>query len=136
MTRRNLQILMCIFAPLPIITGLISMMGVDSLLYVNLGLNLPHEPTFDSNLRYYGGVWCALGLAVAWTIPRIERETVLFRVIWGAIFLGGLGRLLSIALIGAPLAPFIFFTAWEIIGAPLIVLWQAQVARAAASHGR
>jgi hypothetical protein len=130
MTRRNLQILMWLLVPVPVVTGLIGMMGVGDPLYAGLGLDLPHEPTFDSNLRFLGGVWCGLGLAAAWTIPRIERETALFRTVWGAIFVGGVGRLLSIALVGAPLAPFIGFTALEIIGAPLIVLWQAKVARA------
>jgi hypothetical protein len=63
-----------------------------------------------------------------WLVPRIEKQTVLFRVIWGAIFLGGIGRLLSILLVGSPPAPFIGFTGLEIIGAPFFAYWQHRVA--------
>jgi hypothetical protein len=66
-----------------------------------------------------------------WLIPRIEIQTVLFRAIWAAIFIGGLGRLLSTAFMAVPPAPFIAFTALEVLGAPIFVYWQAQVAKAA-----
>jgi len=41
------------------------------------------------------------------------------------IFVGGMGRLISMAVLAVPPAPFIAFTALEIIGAPLIVWWQS-----------
>jgi hypothetical protein len=130
MSRRNLQLLMMLLAPIPLITGVLTMLGVDDPLYAGLGLNLPRDPTFDSNLRFLGGVWCGLGFAALWTIPRIDSETSLFRCIWGAIFLGGVGRAVSLALVGAPLLPFIGFALLEIVGAPLLVLWQAKLRRA------
>jgi hypothetical protein len=74
-------------------------------------------------------------VAIFWLIPRIETQTVLFRVIWGAIFVGGVGRLLSAALVGVPPAPFIAFTALEIAGAPIFIRWQGLVARAASTGG-
>ena len=45
------------------------------------------------------------------------------------IFLGGIGRLLSVLLLAPPPLPFIAFTALEIIGAPLFILWQVRLAR-------
>jgi hypothetical protein len=48
------------------------------------------------------------------------------------IFLGGIGRLLSMIFLGLPPLPFIAFTALEIIGAPFFIWWQARVARTAA----
>lgn len=129
MSRRNLQLVMMLLAPVPVITGVLTMLGVDDPLYAGLGLSLPREPTFDSNLRFLGGVWCGLGLAAIWTIPRIESETTLFRCLWGMIFLGGVGRAISLAFLGAPLLPFLAFTLLEIVGAPLIVLWQATLRR-------
>ena len=54
----------------------------------------------------------------------------LFRVVWGMIFLGGVGRLLSTVFSGMPPSPFIGFTALEIVGAPFFVAWQSRLARA------
>jgi hypothetical protein len=94
-------------------------------------LNLPRSPLLDSNLRFFAGLWVGLGLAMLWLVPNMERQGVLFRVLWGAIFLGGVGRLLSMISVGLPPAPFIGFTLLEIVGAPMFIYWQHRVARSA-----
>jgi len=68
---------------------------------------------------------------MAWLIPRIERETALYRTLWLMIFAGGVGRLLSMGLVGPPPWPFMGFTLLELFGAPLFLAWQARVARTA-----
>ncbi|MBP0590863.1 DUF4345 domain-containing protein [Paraburkholderia sp. LEh10] len=130
--RRALQVATVILALVPVITGLVGMMGLGDPLYGKL--LLPHDATLDSNLRFYAGVWLGLGLAAFWIAPRIERETALFRALWLMIFIGGIGRLVSLVAVGMPFAPFIGFTALEVIGAPLFVWWQQRVARAAAAR--
>jgi Domain of unknown function (DUF4345) len=45
------------------------------------------------------------------------------------IFCGGVGRLISLLLVGMPLAPFVGFIVLEIVGAPLFIMWQARVAK-------
>jgi Domain of unknown function (DUF4345) len=122
---------MAILSLIPIATGIIAMTGVDDPLYA--ALDLPRSPLLDSNLRFFGGVWLGLGLAMLYLVPSIERQTVLFRALWGAVFLGGIGRALSAVLVGLPPIPFIGFTILEIVGAPLFVLWQKQVARSGSS---
>lgn len=122
---RQLQLLTTLLAFVPIVTGLLTLLGVHDPLYRDL--DLPPEPLLDSNLRFFGGVWLGLGVAVLWLVPRLARETVLFRALWGMIFLGGIGRLISALAVGWPPLPFIGFTALEIVGAPLFV-WQARVA--------
>ncbi|MCC8936337.1 DUF4345 domain-containing protein [Bradyrhizobium ivorense] len=129
MGKRPLQILTALLALVPILTGIITMLGVSDPLYASAGV--PALPVLDSNLRFFGGFWLGLGLALLWLVPRIESQSVLFRAVWGGIFLGGVGRLLSILLIGAPPIPFIGFTALELIGAPLFIWWQHRVATAA-----
>ena len=109
----------------PVITGLVQMMGIHDPLYASL--NLPGDATLDSNMRFLAGVWLGLGLASWWLVPRITEQTVLFRVLWLMIFLGGIGRLVSMASVGLPLTPFIAFTALEVLGAPLFVYWQHRV---------
>jgi len=130
-SRRLLQILTALLGLIPLATGIITMFGLSDPLYASM--QLPQSPLLDSNLRFFGGVWCALGIALFWMIPSIERQTVLFRVIWGAVFLGGIGRLLSILFAGLPPLPFIGFTALEIVGAPLFVYWQYRVAKSASA---
>ena len=129
MGKRLLQITTALLGLVPLLTGLITMLGVHDPLYSAAGI--PALAVLDSNLRFFGGVWLGLGIAILWLVPRIETETVLFRAIWIAIFLGGAGRLLSILLVGTPPIPFVGFTALELIGAPLFIYWQHSVAQAA-----
>ena len=126
-SRKKLQIATAILAAVPILTGAFAMMGVDDPLFSSLGL--PKDATLDSQLRFLGGVWMGLGLAAAALILRIEKQTDLFRALWGMIFLGGVGRLLSLMMVGVPWPPFIGFTVLEVVGAPLFVWWQSRVAQ-------
>lgn len=127
MSRRALQVTTAVLGAVPVITGVVGMMGLGDPLYA--GLNLPTDATLDSNMRFFGGVWLGLGLCVWWLVPRIATQTALFRAAWLMIALGGVGRLLSIALVGLPLTPFVAFTALEMIGAPLFIWWQHRVAQ-------
>jgi Domain of unknown function (DUF4345) len=100
MSRRILQVVTAILGLIPIITGIVAMTGIDDPLNVSLGM--PRSPVLDSNLRFFAGVWLGLGIALLWPIPTIERRAVLYRALWGAVFLGGVGRLLSIAFCRSP----------------------------------
>jgi predicted membrane channel-forming protein YqfA (hemolysin III family) len=126
--KRPLQIATGLLGAIPVITGIITMLGVFDPIYASAGV--PPNALLDSNLRFFGGVWLGLGLAIYWMIPNIEKQTALFRIIWGMIFLGGIGRALSMIFVGVPPVPFIGFTVLEIVGAPLFVAWQARVAKA------
>jgi len=94
MSRVLLQICTAVLALVPVSTGVITMRGVRDPLY--RALHLPEVPVLDSNLRFFGGVWLGLGLAMLWTVPSIELQGTLFRWLWVAVFLGGVGRLLSL----------------------------------------
>ncbi len=127
MNKRPLQIFSGLLGIVPVASGLVQLMGIHDPLYA--GLHLPADATLDSNMRFLAGVWLGLGLANLWLVPRIERETVLFRALWLMIFLGGIGRLLSMTSTGLPLLPFVGFTVLEIVGAPIFVFWQSKVAQ-------
>ena len=128
MRKRPLQLVTVLMAFIPVVTGALTLLGLDDPLYRDMGL--PRNALLDSNLRFLGGVWLALGLAAWWTVPRIERRGDVFRVVWGAVWLGGVGRALSMVLVGLPPWPFVAFTVLELIGAPLFIVWQRRVARA------
>ena len=127
MSKRALQLATAILACVPLSTGLLTMLGVFDPLYRTLAL--PAAPLLDSNLRFFGGIWFVVGLAFLTTIRNIEREAKLYRLLWGAIFFGGIGRIWSAYSVGAPPLPFIAFTGLELAGAPLFILWQNSVAR-------
>jgi predicted membrane channel-forming protein YqfA (hemolysin III family) len=126
-SKRGLQIVTAVLAAIPVATGVISMSGINDPLYSSAAL--PPSTLLDSNLRFFGGVWFGLGIAMYWLIPSIEKQTSLFRALWGMIFAGGIGRLVSMLILGPPPAPFIGFTMLEIVGAPLMILWQARLAK-------
>jgi hypothetical protein len=127
MNKVTLQIATGLLGIVPVATGLLGMMGVNNPEYVAAGV--PPIVLLDTNLRFFSGVWVGLGLALWWLIPTIERQTVLFRLLWGMIFIGGIGRLLSMIMLEWPPVPFVGFTAIEIVGAPLFIWWQSHVAR-------
>ena len=127
MSRTSLQIVTGVLGLIPVLTGIIGLFGLADPLYASAGI--PVIPVLDSNLRFFAGVWLGIGIAILWLVPRIESQTVLFRTVWGAIFLGGVGRLLSILFAGLPPVPFVAFTVLELVGAPFFVYWQHRVAR-------
>jgi len=133
-SRRTLQITSGLLGVIPVVTGALTMMGLADPIYATAGL--PANALLDSNLRFLGGLWLMLGLAMFWLVPRIEHETVLFRALWLMIFTGGVGRLLSMAFVGSPPWPFIGFTLLEIVGAPLCIAWQGRLVGVAVPSGR
>ena len=127
MERRALQIVTAFLGLVPVATGLIGMTGISDPIYASLGL--PANPLLDSNLRFFAGVWLGLGLAILWLVPKSNSIRCCSGVIWGMIFIGGIGRIVSMLFVGLPPAPFIGFTILEIVGAPIFVIWQRRVAR-------
>jgi hypothetical protein len=124
MNKRPLQVVSALMGAVPVITGIVQLMGIHDPLYANL--HLPQDATLDGNMRFLAGIWLGLGLASWWLVPRIAQETVLFLFQWLMIFLGGIGRLVSMVAVGIPMSPFIAFTALEIVGAPFFCLLAAQ----------
>jgi len=129
MSRRALQVVTGLLGAIPIATGCIGLLGLRDPLYVRCGIPV----SLDSNLRFYSGLWLGLGIAMYSILPSVERQTALFRAFWGAIFLGGLGRLASIVGVGAPPSPLLAVIGLELVGAPVFIVWQRQVARASAT---
>ncbi len=84
-------------------------------------------PALDSNLRFFGGMGIGLGAILVWITPSIERRTVLFRAVWICALLGGIGRLVSWALVGAPPMPMVVFTLIEVPLVPVLLYWQHRV---------
>ena len=129
MSRRLLQIFTVALGLLTVVLASMQLaMGARSPIYAHL--TLPDAPVLDSNLRFFAGLGLGLGLTLIWIAPKIERHAILFRVVWGCALLGGLGRLLSMILIGKPSLPLIVFTFIELPLVPVFIYWQHCVASA------
>jgi hypothetical protein len=90
-------------------------------------------PDLLSHYRYLSGLFFGLGLVLLSCVPRIELRAARFRWAAGAIVCGGLARALGIALGDAPSAPHFVALGAELGLTPLLVLWQARVARICAA---
>ena len=106
-------------------------MGLQS--EVLLGARLPAEiiaaPVLDSQNRFYGVVFMGNG-ALVWLCARdVARHAALLRTVATFIFLGGFGRLVSIALTGLPTPQVIVLIAIELLGMPLLLWWHLRVLR-------
>ena len=85
----------------------------------------------DSHLRYLSGIFFGLGLALLSCIPRIETMTVRFRWIAALVFIGGLARLGGVLTYDTPGRGHVVGLGLELVVTPLLVVWQARLARAA-----
>lgn len=83
----------------------------------------------DSHFRYLSGLLLGIGIGFASCIPAIERRGARFRLLGFVVVVGGLGRLVSLLAVGAPGAGHLFGLVMELGVVPLLMLWQARVAR-------
>ena len=95
-----------------------------------LGLAQPWPADLDSHLRYLSGILLALGLAWWSCVPQIEAKGSRFRLLAVLTATGGLGRLLSLAQLGAPSAGHMIGLFLELVAVPALVLWQARIEHA------
>jgi hypothetical protein len=133
MSKRLLQALMIVLALTAMVTAFMELSPLRDRVY-----EIPMTPknlVLDSNLRFFSGVWLALGLTAIWLVPSIETKAGTFRVVWGMMFCGGIGRIISMLLTGIPPALFVFFATIEVAGAPLAIFWQYRVANSSRIEG-
>jgi hypothetical protein len=82
----------------------------------------------DSHFRYLSGLLLGIGIGFLTTVPAIERRGARFRLLGAIVVIGGLGRLLSLILVGVPSHGQFFGLAMELGVVPLLMLWQRRVA--------
>jgi len=120
--RQALQRAVAIVALVPVASGLYGVLtGVG-------GTGGLVDVSADSHYRYLSGLHMGIGLLFWTCVPGIEAKTGLFRFLTLVVGLGGLGRLLGLALTGLPSATMLAALAVELVVTPLLCLWQARVA--------
>ena len=125
-----LQMVVAVLGLIPTLTGLAGiLLGPDF-----LRLDPPWPVDLDSHFRFLSGVFLGVGLGFYSCIPAIETRTERARLLGGLIVLGGLARLYSLAVYGAPSAGHLFGLGMELVVVPLLLLWQTRLAQAASGR--
>jgi len=126
--RRALQAVVALACLVPILTGLDGVLRGAAMFRLTVV-----TADLDSHYRYLSGIFLMLGLAFASTIPAIERRGPRFRLLGAMVVMGGLARALSWAAVGAPGMGHRLGLAMELAVVPLLMLWQARVAKSASA---
>ena len=118
-----LQALVALLALIPTSAGLAGIvLGPDF-----LRLDSPWPVDLDSHFRFLSGVFLAVGIGFYSCIPSIEAKGGRFRVLAALVFCGGLARLGSLIVSGAPSAGHLLGLGMELVAVPLLVVWQAKI---------
>ncbi|MEM7340265.1 MAG: DUF4345 domain-containing protein [Actinomycetota bacterium] len=97
--RRMWQAVFLVLALIPLASSILAMaIGVARFDGADI------DAALDSTYRYFGGVYLGVALLALWCVRVIEQRADALVFVTGAIFLGGIGRLISIADLGAPSA--------------------------------
>jgi Domain of unknown function (DUF4345) len=120
--RRILQQAVGIAAIVPVAVGLYGVLFGQALTNENVSIS------GDSHFRYLSGLLLAIGLCFWSTIPGIEEKTGRFRLLTILVVLGGLARLLGLALTGIPSLVMLGGLAMELVVTPVLCLWQTRIA--------
>ncbi len=132
--RRLLQAALLLGCLSPLLFGLKGMIEGPAMLFgVEPGRS---APDLDSHYRYLSGVFFGVGLILVSCVPRIEARTARLRWVAAAIVIGGLARLAGLVLSATPSAAHYAALGGELGLTPLLVLWQARVARRSKSPGK
>nr|WP_269141272.1 DUF4345 domain-containing protein [Sphingomonas sp. IC-56] len=116
---------MVLTLPLPFSAALAGVIGGPSF--------LGHPPAIpadlDSHFRYVSGLFLAMLLLFASCIPNVEHKGGRTRMLGAMVILGGTARLWSLASVGLPSPGHIAGLGIELVEMPLLLLWQARLAR-------
>ena len=83
-------------------------------------------PAIDSQFRFQSAVYFGFGLIIWFLLPNIEKHTTIFRIMIGALFLGGLSRVYSYMTIGEPPANMFAGMILE-LSLPALILWHNKI---------
>lgn len=128
--RRLLQQSVAVVATIPVATGLYGVLFGQALTGDAVSISA------ESHFRYLSGLLLGIGLCFWATLPSIEIHTGRVRLLTLLVVIGGLSRLVGLALTGLPSLFMLGGLIVELIVAPALCLWQTRVAnRYAEEHG-
>jgi hypothetical protein len=122
-SRRVLLFTVATLGVIPVLTGLAGVVG---------GLQFSPDdtsdtPYFDSEYRFISVWWVAAGVLLWWSLREPQHRATVTRSLLAVMVLGGLARLLGVALVGLPPAPFQVSMAVELLLIPALLVWHWRV---------
>jgi len=93
------------------------------------------DPSLDSHFRYLSGLLLGLGVAYWSVIPNVEREGERLSLVTLVIVTGGFFRALGLLADGSPGLVMRMALVGELVGAPLLYLWQRRIAHTSTKLG-
>ncbi|HEY1503663.1 MAG TPA: DUF4345 domain-containing protein [Stellaceae bacterium] len=123
--KRALQVVVAFCSVVPLAAGAAGMILGPALITNGAGDNRD----LDGHFRYLSGLLFGIGLAYAFSVPRIERHRQRFLMLGGIVVLGGFGRLLSLLLRGTPSPVMLGALVMELLVTPSLTLWQLRISR-------
>ncbi len=87
---------------------------------------LPEITALDNQYRYLSGVYIGIAAMLFYSAGDVAGRALVFRMAVLAVFIGGLGRVVSYISVGEPPIWQLGGMALELI-APVFILWQAKV---------
>ena len=124
--RRILQIVIAVSCTVPLTVGGIGIVEGASWLR-GVGNTPPID--LDSHFRYLSGIFLALGVGFASCIPKVEIRMPRIRLLSFMVMAGGLARAWSLMNVGVPSQGHIWGLCMELGVVPVLMLWQARLAR-------
>lgn len=119
-----------LLAPITILAGfshVVLGLNADVLLGANAPAELRSDPVLDSQNRFYGTIFMGYGVLLFLCATDLRKYALLFRILGGFIFLGGIARLISAALHGLPAPPVVGLIVIELVVVPLLLWWHSKV---------
>ncbi|MEZ5946357.1 MAG: DUF4345 domain-containing protein [Hyphomonas sp.] len=121
--KRGLQIALGIFSLIPLAfmaMGFLS--GAERLSPGGVTIDL------DNQYRYFSGMYLTMTLLIWYMIPSIEKHGRLMAIVCIGIFVGGLGRVISMMTMGMPSQTQLVAVGIEMVVPVVFFLWQKMVA--------
>lgn len=124
MERRALQGVLTVLSLIPLLGLAIVWSQGPAFFFGDQAATVPNA--LDNQFRYLAGVYAgAVTGGLWWAIPKIEHRALPLRIAAVSVFLGGIGRCVSMVAVGSPGDPtMVAGLVLELGVVPLLVLWQ------------
>jgi hypothetical protein len=116
-----------VFASFAIVTGSLDIIAGTQVLTgggAHLSPDVAADPVLNSQIKYLGAIWVGFGAALWWTTRDLRGRSVMLHILLGAVFLGGIGRLLSALQFGMGPPLLTAFIVIELVGPVLVLVWR------------